>query len=273
MKKLLSVLVLVGIAFFVSAQHVSETVTLYGKEQLHGFTITIPDATSEIAEGAMVQKLENDYRLKGKKNKGYHTYMSQSCSVFGDQNYDIYFTTKDVGKKKNRSAQVIFVVSTGNQNCITMAKDPITARSIMSFLENFKTDVDIYKVDLKIDELNKQLETLNKEKQSLEKEQIKIKDKLTKTNADLQQTTRDIEVKNSDITKLQAEYTTTHNPETKYLIDKTAKEAQTLQKSQTSMRKSLLNLNNNLQKVGKKIDENAREIDKVSRELTKVKRG
>lgn len=266
MKKYFSLLALIGMFCAMNAQTVSETVTMFGKDQLNGFSININDATSDIVEGAMVEKFENQMGLKGKKNKGFYTYTSQGFEPFGDAKYDIYFTTQEGGKKNNKFTQLILVVSTGNLNCITMNSDPRTARNIMTFLQNVNIDVESYKTKLRIEELDKQKQTLEKERQNLDKNQAKVKEKMTKTNEEMKNATKKVDDLNNELTKLQEKYTSSHDPETKAQITKTAKEVQSLQKSQTNMRKSLLNMNNEIQKIDKKIEDNVRMIEKVQAE-------
>lgn len=272
MKKIFSILLLVAAFCPVFAQKVNETVALYGKEQLNGFTINIYNAPIDVVEGALVDKFENQFGMKGKKNKNYHVYQNYACPTFGEAKYDIYFTTQEVGKKKNRSVQVTLIVSTGNQNCITYANDPRTARNITTFLENFNNDVEAYAIKLKIDELNGQLAALDKERKSLEKEQSKIMDKLNKTNDEIKETANQVEAKTAEMTRLQEKYTSSHDPEVKSQIDKTAKDTQSLQKSQSNMQKSLLKLNNDLQKLNKKLDATVKNQEKTNAELREVER-
>ena len=256
----------------INAQKVNETVALYGKEQLNGFATNIYDVPLDVVEGAIVEKFENNLNLKGKKNKGYHIYLNQPCQTFGEARYDIYFTTQEVGKKKNKSVQITLVVSTGNQNCITYSNDPRTARNISYFLENINTDIQAYATKLKIAELNTLLSNLEKERSSLEKEQIKIQDKLNKTNDEIKNTSNEIEAKTTEMTRLQEKYTNSHDPEIKNLISKNAKETQTLQKSQSSLRKSLLGLNNDLDKVRKKIIANEKSVEQTRHELKEMEK-
>ena len=270
MKKLFAFLTLVLVFGSLSAQRVNETVTLFGKEQLSGFTTNITEATPEIVEQALANKLEKDFLLKGSKKKGYYVYMNQPCPAFGEARYDLYFTTTEVGKKKNKSTQVTLVVSTGNQNCITFSNDPRTSRNIVSFLESLSNDVEAYKRLLRINELKETVESLEKNKVSLEKDQEKVQDKINKTNEDMQANVAKVEAKTAEIAKLQENYSETHNPTVKEQISKAAKEKQTLQKSQSSMQKSLLKLNENLHKNDKKRDEIIKLIEEKRTELQKL---
>ena len=270
MKKLFALLTLVFVLGSLSAQKVNETVTLFGKDQLSGFTTNIAQTTPEIVEQALANKLEKDFLLKGSKKKGYYVYMNQPCPAFGEARYDLYFTTAEVGKKKNKSTQVTLVVSTGNQNCITFSNDPRTARNIVSFLESLSNDVEIYKKTLRINELKETLESLEKDQTSLEKDQEKVKEKINKTNEEMQANVAQVEAKTAEIAKLQENYTQTHNATIKEQISTAAKEKQTLQKSQSGMQKSLLKLNENLHKNDKKRDELIKLIEEKRAELQKL---
>ena len=270
MKKLFALLTLVFVFGSLSAQKVNETVTMFGKDQLTGFTTNITQATSDIVEQTLANKFEKDYSLKGSKKKGYYVYLNQPCNAFGDARYDLYFTTADVGKKKNRSTQVTLVVSTGNQNCISFSNDPRTSRNIVMFLESLSKDVDVYKTMLRINELKSEIESLEKDRTSVEKDQEKVKDKIKKTNEEMQVNVAQVEAKSAEIAKLQENYNQTHNATIKEQISKAAKEKQTLQKSQNSMQKSLLKLNDSLHKDDKKLEELVKNIEKLRTELQRI---
>ena len=160
MKKLFVLLTLVFVLGSLSAQKVNETVTMFGKDQLTGFTTNISQATPEIVEQALANKFEKEFLLKGSKKKGYYVYQNQACPAFGEARYDLYFNTAEVGKKKNKSTQVTLVVSTGNQNCVSFSNDPRTSRNIVAFLEKLQSDVDAYNTVLKINELKESLQNL-----------------------------------------------------------------------------------------------------------------
>ena len=241
MKKLFALFALVCVFGSLSAQKVNETVTTFGKDQLTGFTTNITQATTEIVEQTLANKLEKEFLLKGSKKKGYYVYLNQPCPAFGDARYDLYFTTSEIGKKKNKSTQVTLIVSTGNQNCITFSNDPRTSRNIVSFLESLSNDVEIYKKNLRINELKESLASLEKDQATLEKDQEKVKDKIKKTNDDMQVNIAQVEAKTAEINALQENYNQTHNATIKEQISKAAKEKQTLQKSQSSLQSPFSN--------------------------------
>lgn len=272
MKKLFALLALVCVLGSLSAQKVNETVTLFGKDQLSGFTTNIAQTPSDIVEHAMVDKLEKGFGLKGSKKKGYYVYMNQPCPAFGEARYDIYFTTAEVGKKKNRATQVTLVVSTGNQNCISFSNDPRTSRNIVAFLEAFPYDVEAYKTTMKINELKDEIAALEKERVNLEKDQEKAKEKATTMNENMQVNVAQVEAKTAEIAKLQENYNQTHNATIKDQISKIAKEKQTLQKSQTSMQKTLLKLNEEVHKTDVKLEENMKALEKKRAELQQLQR-
>ena len=272
MKKIFALLAFAFVFCSLSAQRVNETVALFGKEQLNGFTINIAQTPSDIVENAMADKFEKNFLMKGSKKKGYYVYSNQPCSAFGEARYDVYFTTAEVGKKKNKATQVTLVVSTGNQNCITFSNDPRTSRNIVAFLEAFPNDVEAYKITLRINELKDEIASLEKDRTNLEKDQEKAKQKATKMNEDMQLNVAQVEAKTAEIAKLQESYNQTHNESIKEQISTAAKEKQTLQKSQSSMQKSLLRLNDELHKNDVKLEENLKNLDKKRTELQQLQR-
>ena len=272
MKKIIALFAFVSVLCSLSAQKVKETTTLYGKDQLTGFTITIEKTPVEIVENTLVNKFESKLNLKGSKKKGFHVYENQTCNTFGEARYDIYFTTLEVGKKKNKGTQVILVVSTGNMNCITFSNDPRTSRNIVAFLEELPYDVEAFKTDMRIEELKNEIAALEKERQSLEKDQTKVKDKITATNDEMKKNADAVEKKTDEITKLQEKYTASHDASLKEQMSAAAKEKQTLQKSQSKLQKNLLGMNDELYKLTNKLEANAKAIEEKTAELKKLQR-
>lgn len=272
MKKTIALLVLVSVLSSLSAQKVNETVTLFGKEQLNGFTINISDATTAIVNGALADKLQNQFGLKGSKKKGFHVYENQACSAFGDARYDIYFTSTEVGKKKDKTVQLTLVVSTGNLNCITFSNDPRSSRNIVAFLEAFPQDVEAYKIKLRIAELKEQLTKLNKERQSLQKDQAKIQDKINVNSDEVKQLSEQLDQKNQEIEGLQDKYNTSYDPSIMEQISVATKEKQNIQKTHASLQKSLVKLNEDLHKNYTKLENNQKEIEKAEAELKSLEK-
>lgn len=270
MKKIATFLALVCAVCSLSAQKVNETVIMYGKDQLKGFTINIDNASANIVNDAIAYKFSNAYGLKGSKKKGFQVYENQNCSAFGDARYDIYYTTNEIGKKKNQITQVTLVVSTGNLNCVTFSNDPRTSRSIVLFMEGLNHDVEAYKTKLRIEELKEELASLEKERQSLEKDKQKVLDKLESTNSEIKQVSESIEKKNTEFQMLQDKYNQSNDPAVSEQISAVVKEKQTLEKSYSSLQKSLLNLNKELSKITTKLQTNAQTTEEKKAELEKL---
>ena len=271
MKKIFALFAFIGVLCSVSAQKVNETVTMFGKDQLTGFTVNIDNASPEIVAAAMANKFEKEFFMKGSFKKGFHVYESQPCAAFGESRYDIYFTTVTVGKKKDQTTQLTLVVSTGNMNCITFSNDPRTSRNIVSFLEGLKYDVEKYKTELRIKQLETELANLKKDRESLEKDQAKVNEKLKMTNDEIKKLSDRIEDKTSEIEKMQDQYNQSHDAALKEQIAAAVKEKQTMQKSHSSKQKSLLSMNNELYKINSKLEANAKATEEKEAELKKLK--
>jgi hypothetical protein len=243
---------------------------MFGKDQLNGFTTNIDNATPDIVQGALIDKFENQFQMKGSNKKGFRLYENQPCTVFGDARYDIYFCVTPVGKKNNQVTQVTLVVSNGNMNCITFANDPRTSRNIVSFLEELPHDVEAYKIKLRIQTLKNELATLEKERQNLEKDKLKVKDKLTHTTAEMKTNAIEVEKKNAQINDLQDKYNANPDVTLRDQIATLAKEKQTLQKTQSNLQKTLLNLNDNLHKIDTKLEANLKSTTEKQAELKQL---
>ena len=270
MKKFFILFALASLFCSVSAQKVNETVVLFGKDQLKGFTINVNNAPTNIVSDALANKFESQYSLKGSNKKGFHVYEGQACSAFGDARYDIYFTTETIGKKKNQYTQVTLVVSNGNMNCITFANDPRTSRNIVMFLENLPNDVEAYKIKLRIEQLKGELTKLKKERETLEKDRVKTNDKIAKANEEAKMTTDQLQKLTADIERMQDEFNKTQDPILQEKIAKAVKDKQTLQKTQSNIQKNLVNLNNDIVKLNQKLETNAKETQARETELKQL---
>lgn len=270
MKKLFALFAFVSVLCSVSAQKVNETVTLFGKDQLTGFTINVDNATANIVSDALANKFETQYSMKGSNKKGFRVYEGQPCSAFGDARYDVYFTTTTVGKKNNQYTQVTLVVSNGNLNCITFSSDPRTSRNIVTFLENLPNDVEAYKTQLRIEQLKNELANLKKERASIEKDRVKVNDKIANANDEIKKATDKIEKLSAEIEKLQDQFNKSQDANLKDQISKAVKDKQTLQKSQTNTQKNLLNLNNEIVKLNTKFETNVKNTEAKEAELKQL---
>ena len=267
MKKLFALFAFVGLLCSVSAQKVNETVTVYGNDQLTGFTINIDNATADIVAAALADKFESQFAMKGANKKGFRVYENQPCPAFGEARYDTYFTTSTVGKKKSQYTQLILVVSTGNMNCITFSNDPRTARSIVMFMENLPNDVEAYKTQLRIKQLETELANLKRERESLEKDQEKVNEKLKMTNDDIKKISDRLDRQAEEIEKLQDQFNKTHDPKLRDQIATAVKDKEAMQKSHNAKQKSLLKMNDELYKINNKLQENAKKIEEIEAEL------
>lgn len=272
MKKIATFVALVCAVCSLSAQKVNETVTMFGKDQLQGFTINIDNVPTKIVDDAIEYKFESQYGLKGSNKKGFHVYENQKCNAFGEARYDIYFTTSEVGKRNNKSTQVTLVVSTGNMNCITFSNDPRTSRSITLFMEGLPKDVEAYQIKLRIESLKNDLANLEKERQGLEKDKQKVLDKLEATNGEIKKLSEEIDKKTAEFQDLQDQYNQTHEDALTQQISANVKEKQSLQKTYTNLQKSLLGLNNDLSKINAKLETNAKTTAEKQAELDKLQK-
>ncbi len=270
MKKIIALFVFVGVLGSLSAQKVNETVTVFGKDQLTGFTTNVDNGDDKTVADAMAYIFESKYSMKGSNKKGFRVYESYPCSAFGDARYDIYFTTATVGKKKNQTTQVTLVVSNGNMNCITFGNDPRTSRNIVMFLESLPNEVEAYKTKLRIEQLKSELTALNKERESLEKDRMKANDKINNANDEIKKTTDQLEAKTAQIERLQEKFNNNHEASVQEEISVAVKEKESLQKSQSNLQKSLLKLNEEIVNLNKKLETNAKTTEEKEAELKKL---
>ncbi|MCQ2275794.1 MAG: hypothetical protein MJZ87_02420 [Bacteroidales bacterium] len=205
MKKLTILTVIFCAVLSISAQNAKESMINFGKQQLAGYLIDVPNADVKTVEAAFRDKLEKQYNLKASKESGFRAYLNQPFSPFGKENYDIYFTVGEYGKKKNRTTQLSLIVCSGNKNTITSQNNPETADYVKVFLRDFVNYVNEYALQQKAKSLEDQISKLTKEKKDLTKEQEKINKQIEKLNKELEKNKKDITNKESEIEQVESE--------------------------------------------------------------------
>ncbi|MCQ2283919.1 MAG: hypothetical protein MJZ57_03340 [Bacteroidales bacterium] len=208
MKKLFILLAIVCAGTALSAQKVQESVIDFGKQQVPGYLVNIQNASVDLVESAFKEKLEKEYGLKGTKESGFRAYINQNLKYIGPDNYDIYFTVGEFGKKKNKTTQLTVIVSTGNMNAITTQNNPDVADKIMKFLSDFVSYVQEYSMQQQINALNDQLSKLNNEKSGLEKDQAKNQKQIEKLQKDQEKIAKQLDQNANDIKKVEDQIST-----------------------------------------------------------------
>ena len=202
MKRLVLLAFVVALTTTAFAQTAKETMVNMGKQQLAGYIIDIPGADVKTVDAAFRDKLEKQYNLKASSESGFHAYLNQPFKPFGTENYDMYFTVNEFGKKKNKTSQLALIVCSGNMNTITSQNNPATADYVKVFLRDFVSYVQEYVAKQNIKEMEKQLSKLNKELKVLEKNKNKINKQIEKLNKELDKNAKDIAEKEKEIKDL-----------------------------------------------------------------------
>lgn len=205
MKKITILAILFCTMLTITAQNAKESTINFGKQQLEGYLIDVPNADVKTVEAAFRDKLEKQYNMKASKESGFRAYLNQAFSPFGKENYDIYFTVNEYGKKKNRTTQLSLIVCSGNKNTITSKNNPETADYVKVFLKDFVNYVNEYALQLKAKDLEDQIKKLTKDKKDLAKEQDKINKQIEKLNKELEKNKKEVSSKESEIEQVESE--------------------------------------------------------------------
>ncbi len=208
MKKCIKCAILLSIfvtAMTASAQEVNTSMIDFAKTQIPGYLVNVPNATIELADGAFRNMMENQYGLKASKESGFRAYLNQNFRPFGTENFDIYYTVTEFGKKKSRTTQLVLIVCTGNMNAVTPANNPETDKAIKSFLAEFAPKVQAYGQRLKAEQLKQQISKIESSKNSVEKEQEKTTKQIEKLNQSLGEMAKKKADYEKQISELQAE--------------------------------------------------------------------
>ncbi len=201
MKKLTLLFALIGMFFLANAQNVKESTISFNKTQVSGYLANINGYSMDVVDLALRTRLEKDLNLKGSKEGNFRAYINQPCSVFGPDKYDIYYKVSEFGKKKNKTTQVNFIISSGNMNTITSSNNPNVAYRVKAFLNDFLASVPSFAISQEIDALEAELAKLKKEKASLDNEVAKENKNIEKSNKQIDKINKKIEKSNKKIEK------------------------------------------------------------------------
>ena len=146
---------------------------------------------------------ETQYNLKASKESGFRAYLNQPFAPFGSENFDIYYTVSEFGKKKDKTTQVSMIVCTGNMNAITSANNPDADNAIRYFLKNIPPKVEQYNNQQEINALKEKMAKLQNTKESLEKDNDKAQKQIEKLKQNMDKNNEKIKETEKSISELQ----------------------------------------------------------------------
>ena len=203
MESIKKIILLVVVTLFVcanvEAQKPQATNVLIEKQNVPGYTLIIPDMSTDVLAGAVRDRFETVGKLKSSKVSGFIAYLNQNFPEFGTLNYDMFTKVEVEGKKKNNTAKLTFVATKGNYNPITPTADPEITAQITRFLEEFVGYVQTYNVKVNIEAMKKELAKQQKALKSLNKEKEKQQKGLDSTNGNIKTTQEIIDKLQLDI--------------------------------------------------------------------------
>jgi hypothetical protein len=182
----------------VFGQRVQQEVINIDKKDVQGFTLTFPGYTPDQIAIAMTARLEKKAGLKSSGFKGFTAYLSQPFLEIGSANYDIYTKTAYAGKKKDNTAKLYFIVTTGNMNAI---KESDAINNATVFLQSFIEFARVNSIQNNILALQEQLAKENKNHDKQVAQQKKLIDKAQKMQSGIDKSKANMEKLNTEIEK------------------------------------------------------------------------
>ena len=194
------IIILVAVSLFCGTvafgQRAQQEVIKINKNDVQGFTLTFPGYTPEQIANAMAERLEKKAGLKSSSLKEFRAYVNQSFAEIGTANYDIFTKAAYAGKKKDNTAKLYFIVTTGNMNVIT---DADAINNTINFLQSF---IEFARVNTIQNNLLALQAELAKEQKNLDKQiaqQKKLTDKAAKMQNGIEKTKANINKINTSI--------------------------------------------------------------------------
>ncbi len=211
MKKILSLLTILGLVCTLSAQNVHESMIKFGKEKISGYTLSIPSANSDLVYAALRERMEKNYNMKGSKEGKFRAYLNQPFAPFGTANYDIYYNVTESGKKGAKTALLSFIVCSGNMNTITSENNPETATAIKAFLNDLGTYIHEYSLQQQANTLQEKLNKLNKDQKALEKDKAKAEKQIEKLQKEISEIDKKHQANAEEIRKIESDLNAVKN--------------------------------------------------------------
>jgi hypothetical protein len=192
MKKI-AILILLSMFCVLSwAQVAHNSMIEYNKTKVPGVVISLTTYDLETVKAALKARLERVAGLKGTSSKGFTLYADQVFFDFGSKKFDIY-TKIDAGSKKDQDVIISLMVSTGNENFVSMTDNPELNQKMLDFLTDFVANsLKDYEATKNINEQTAALEKMEKEHKTLVADRDKLKLDLEKTEKAL--TTKEEEI-------------------------------------------------------------------------------
>lgn len=187
----------------ISAQDVKTSMITFGKSQYSGYLLNMKGASVEVVDATVRDIFETQYNLKASKESGFRAYLNQPFAPFGSENFDIYYTVSEFGKKKDKTTQVSMIVCTGNMNAITSANNPDADNAIRYFLKNIPPKVEQYNNQQEINALKEKMAKLQNTKESLEKDNDKAQKQIEKLKQNMDKNNEKIKETEKSISELQ----------------------------------------------------------------------
>ena len=175
----------------------TETINI-DKKDVQGFTLTFPGYTPEQIEVAIAARLEKKAGLKSTGFKGFTAYLSQPFAEIGSANYDIYTKTAYAGKKKDNTAKLYLIVTTGNMNAI---RESEAINNTTEFLQSFIEFARVNRIQNNLLDLQKQLEKEKKNHDKQVVQQKKLTDKAQKMQNGIDKSKANMDKLNAEIEK------------------------------------------------------------------------
>jgi len=179
MKKVVFFILATVMAVGVFSQPAKEGTVKFNKNDVSAIIYETADYDVKTTTAALKARLEKDAKLKGTNVSGFRCYQAQPFAEFGALNYDIYTKVVTTGKKKNLKTVIYLLVSKGNENFESEAKDPELAANMKAFLDNFvATYLRRFDIEQKYQNQTKLIAKLEKEQKSLTSDKNKLQKQL-----------------------------------------------------------------------------------------------
>ena len=148
MKKVINSLALaiaITIAGTATAQNAHESSVKFNKNNENA-VVADYEATAEVVEGALKNRLEKEGLGKMKTSKGFMVYSGVLWNSVSNEKIDVYFKVE--GKKDRATLSVL--ISKGYDNFVTSGSDSRTIDNVKAFLNSFMKDATAYQLNLNI---------------------------------------------------------------------------------------------------------------------------
>lgn len=198
MKKIASLLLMLGCHGYLSAQSYTSTVE-YQKVQRQAIVCDVP-FPEKLVSNAIEDTMEK-LGYKGKDSKGFEVFKGVKLSAFGNESLDLYFMVDRKSRKEKETSTVTLLISKGFDDFVTKETNAGLIDKAKTYLDSMRNMLAHYDLEQQIAEQEAVVQDNEKKANKLSDEAEDLQKKKKKIEKDIEDNIKDQSNQKAEIEK------------------------------------------------------------------------